>query len=220
VWQPVENRTNSVRRYHLPDGSTLWLHPYSCLHYVADFEQSPERIVSLEGEGFFDVVHNSARPFIIQTGHIQTKVLGTAFNMEAYGNENTIRISLVRGKVAVTNTAASDRIAYTAQLTAGHILVYNKQQQTRSIDTLMKTNSSQWTDGTMVLRNIPVADALQRVAKRYGLQLVYTKNIDLEGKNVNGVFKEQTLDEMLHIILFVSGYQYRLTGKMIEIYKK
>lgn len=218
-WRSIENITSTVQSYHLPDGSGLWLHPHSRLIYTAAFGKATERKVWLEGEGFFDVVHDDTHPFIVQTGRIQTQVLGTAFNMEAYGDENTIRVSLVRGKVAVGDTA-TDKVNTTTQLSAGHVLVYDKQKQHSEIDTLSATSIEQWTDGTIVLQNMPVTAALRRVSKRFGLQLKYAENVKLEGKNVNGVFKDQTLEEMLHIILFVSGYQYRLNEQIIEIYKK
>ncbi len=50
-------------------------------------------MVRLEGEAFFDVTHRPAAPFIVQTGNINTRVLGTAFNIEAYQKEASLRIS-------------------------------------------------------------------------------------------------------------------------------
>jgi ferric-dicitrate binding protein FerR (iron transport regulator) len=187
------------------------------LQYAAGFEQAAARTVQLEGEGFFEVAPDSKRPFLVQAGGIVTKVLGTAFNLEAYNNEQMVRVSLLQGKVAVEDSITGRQPTL---LLPGHQLVYRKNRQTPEMDTLTNTDLHQWTNGAIVLNNIPVADALQRMAHRYKLQLTYAANVQLEGKNVNGAFKEQSLDEMLRIILFVSGYQYKLTTQTIEIYKK
>ena len=218
AWQAVDNVTGNVRAFQLPDGSKIWLHPQSHFYYTRDFGQGHERRVRLEGEAFFDVAHDSERPFIIHSGGIQTRVLGTAFNVEAYGNEDMIRVSLVRGKVAVEDTVNNNADA--TVMTAGHLLVYQKNSRRFGIDTLAAIDTALWTDGTMVLQNIPVTDALKRISNRFGFRLAYDKNVDLQGKNVNGVFRGQTVDEMLRIVLFISGYQYRLKGQTIEVYKK
>jgi ferric-dicitrate binding protein FerR (iron transport regulator) len=214
--QSLNNTTSQVQLYRLPDSSRVWLQPHSRLQYAAGFEQVTTRAVQLEGEGFFEIAPDAKRPFLVQSGGILTKVLGTAFNLEAYAQEQMVRVSLLQGKVAVEDTTTG----HSTLLLPGHQLVYRKEQHSPKMDTLANTDLHQWTNGTIVLNNMPVADALQRMAHRYGLQLIYAAGVHLKGKNVNGVFKEQSLDEMLRIILFVSGYQYKLTAQTIEIYKK
>lgn len=101
------------KQVSLPDGTKVWLSPNSKLTYPDKFEGSARR-VTLEGEAFFEVTHDSSHPFIIKSGQLSTTVLGTSFNVSAYTQQNTINVTLVTGKVAVAlngqNTTRRDTI--------------------------------------------------------------------------------------------------------------
>jgi transmembrane sensor len=84
----------------LGDGTKVWLSPNSKLTYPSQFN-GDKRIVSLEGEAFFEVSHDAAHPFIIQSEQVSTTVLGTSFNVSAYKSQQDINVTLVTGKVAV-----------------------------------------------------------------------------------------------------------------------
>jgi len=87
----IENNHTAIRRITLPDGSQVWLNMYSRLEFDPQQFNRTKRLVKLSGEGFFEVVPslepgstNKKIPFIVQTGSLRTRVLGTAFNIEAY----------------------------------------------------------------------------------------------------------------------------------------
>lgn len=88
------------KQLKLEDGTKVWLSPNSILNYPDKFNGS-QRIVSLEGEAFFEVAHDEHHPFIIKSGSVSTMVLGTSFNVSAYSNQPDINVTLVTGKVAV-----------------------------------------------------------------------------------------------------------------------
>lgn len=93
--------TNGQRKQlKLADGTKVWLGPNSKLNYPSRFT-ADQRLVSLDGEAFFEVVHDAKHPFIIRTGKVSTTVLGTSFNINAYQQKHTINVTLVSGKVAV-----------------------------------------------------------------------------------------------------------------------
>lgn len=85
----------------LPDGTKVMLNAGSTIHIAADFNAS-SRQLTLVGEAFFDVVHNAEKPFIIHTGAMDIKVLGTVFNVRAYPGDKTSETSLLKGSVEVT----------------------------------------------------------------------------------------------------------------------
>lgn len=64
-----------------------------------------ERVVSLEGEAYFNVTKNTEHPFIVKSGNVQVRVLGTEFNMCSYTPDN-VRVTLIEGKVAVSDTCS------------------------------------------------------------------------------------------------------------------
>lgn len=103
------------KQLQLTDGTKVWLSPNSKLSYPAHFE-GKHRLVSLEGEAFFEVAHDAAHPFIIKTGKVNTTVLGTSFNINAYQKQHTINVTLVSGKVAVALNAVNVTLMPNQQL--------------------------------------------------------------------------------------------------------
>src|SRR5439155_2315167 len=85
----------------LPDSTQVWLNAASSLEFPEAF-QSGKREVYLVGEAFFDVKHAENRPFIIHTGNVTTRVVGTAFNIKGYPDQPDVIVSVKRGKVQVS----------------------------------------------------------------------------------------------------------------------
>ena len=86
----------------LSDGTEVLLNSDSRLSYPTVFK-GKERVVSLEGEAYFNVTKNTEHPFIVKSGNVQVRVLGTEFNMCSYTPDN-VRVTLIEGKVAVSDT--------------------------------------------------------------------------------------------------------------------
>ena len=82
----------------LCDGTEVWLNANSKLVYPTAFIEK-ERTVFLEGEAYFKVTKDT-KPFIVKTDYLQTKVLGTEFNVKSYTAEDS-HVTLISGKVQV-----------------------------------------------------------------------------------------------------------------------
>ncbi|HZK64965.1 MAG TPA: FecR family protein [Puia sp.] len=104
----VVTRNGSKTNLLLPDGTTVWLNAGSRLTYDSLYGNEP-REVTLSGEGFFDVVKNPQKPFIIHTGKINIRVLGTIFNVKSYPEEKTIETSLIQGSIEVSFSDSSSK---------------------------------------------------------------------------------------------------------------
>ena len=76
------------------------------ISYLRDFGKN-ERRVQLDGEGYFQVAHDTRRTFIVQVGELEVKVLGTVFNVCAYNNEQDVTVVLLEGKVSVQTPSSS-----------------------------------------------------------------------------------------------------------------
>ncbi len=104
----ISTKRGSKSKVQLPDGSEVWLNADSRITYKENF-QGQNREVQLQGEAFFDVARDDARPFIIHTPSIDVRVLGTAFNVRAYADEKNTETSLIRGSVEITLVKSPDR---------------------------------------------------------------------------------------------------------------
>lgn len=92
---------NQVEEDRLPDGTQVALNQFSAL----TFEEQPERNVrkvKLTGDAFFEVEHDTTRPFLVTTENVSIEVLGTDFYVDARANQPRIEVIVQSGEVAVT----------------------------------------------------------------------------------------------------------------------
>ena len=91
--------TTEVKTVKLPDGSQAWLNSNSTLSYSPSFTQN--RIVHLNGEGYFIVITDAKHPFSVQTKNVNTQVIGTSFNIKE--EDSTVSVTVAKGKVKMTD---------------------------------------------------------------------------------------------------------------------
>ena len=107
IW--IERITNPGQKLNLTlrDGSKVTVNSVSKISYPEDFGNEA-RNIKLEGEAYFEVTNDPTRPFSVRSSNITTTVLGTIFNINAYSLNNNIVISLLEGKVKVSNQNVSE----------------------------------------------------------------------------------------------------------------
>lgn len=97
----VSTKNGSKSKIELPDGTQVWLNAGSKLIYDENYGKQYRKL-QLVGEAYFDVVHNAEMPFIVKTGAMNIKVLGTAFNVRSYPDDATSEATLIRGSIEVS----------------------------------------------------------------------------------------------------------------------
>lgn len=149
----------------LDDGSTVWLNAESRLEYPSHFV-GKERRVRLHGEAYFDIAHNAEAPFIIETKDMQTRVLGTEFNLCAYSSQNA-HVTLIKGSVEVKSHKGK-----AARITPGEDARLNADGSFA----LAQVDVSQyvyWKDGFFYFDNTPLADIMQDIGRWYNVNIVF-----------------------------------------------
>ena len=91
----------------LPDGTKVWMNSDSKLTYPVDFSKK-RRLVKLEGEAYFDVVHDENNKFIVNTGTVNVLVHGTSFSVTDYPTDSFISVALEKGSVSVETSREHD----------------------------------------------------------------------------------------------------------------
>ncbi|MFT3935846.1 MAG: FecR domain-containing protein [Chitinophagaceae bacterium] len=196
---------------HLPDGSTVILNESSRLNYPSAFN-GKTRDVYLTGEGFFDIQHNPRQPFMVHTGKIAVKVLGTAFNIKTQAGNQNVEVTVTRGKVQVLNEdksigiiTASQQLQYTAA--TGEV------QQT-VVDTLPVLA---WKPAEILYNDISMEEMANRLEERFGLQVQFS-NPTVKKCHVTATFSEDDLpEEILAVVCAVTKSDYTINNKTITI---
>jgi transmembrane sensor len=203
VTRIVNTANKTMKAITLPDGTQVWLNMGSELQYNAAFNKQDRRI-TLSGEAFFEVAANANKPFIVSAGNIDTKVLGTGFNIEAYSNESEIRVSLVHGKVAIEDKKHAGRLTV---LHPNEMMRYSKLHNNWQIEPVVGKNARLWTVGGLVFNEVLLMEAIERIKKRYDLNIQYNPAL-LDGKKVTATLLFTRWQSSLETILFVHDLQY------------
>lgn len=226
----------TIREISLPDGSIIHLNEDSKIAYNDDFNDKT-REIWLTGEAFFDVAKNKDKPFVIHTGKVNIKVLGTAFNVRFYRGEQTVETSLVRGSVEITVTddptqkyllAPNQKlvIPIVEKDTAESAVVkteykegiYSSLQPVQDVyskDTVIAELS--WIEGKLAFSKTSFKDLAVRLEKRFNTSFVFEdkRTEDLE---FTGVFYRQTLAQALNRLSIAAPFRYRLEDSTVYIF--
>jgi ferric-dicitrate binding protein FerR (iron transport regulator) len=177
-------------KFTLPDGTTGFLNSGSTLEYPVQF--SNDRKVKLTGEAFFDVHHDAEHPFIVNTANLSTKVLGTQFNVIAYGTENSEEIILEQGSVEIYSKQGEKL----ATLQPDQRLALNTATRQYKTNRVEAEQYVSWTEGKLVFRN----ESMQLVADRLGRW--YNVEFEIEDEELlNYAFRATFIDEQLEEVL-------------------
>jgi ferric-dicitrate binding protein FerR (iron transport regulator) len=207
----IASDDHHIKSVILPDGTTVILNLSSSLTYPSDYNQK-ERRVTLIGEGYFKVTTNGQRPFIVQSGGLETQVLGTAFNIEAHNNSAQTRIALTSGKILVYPI---HRPQQKKLLEPGQLLRYDPA--TGAIATRTFTiNAASWTTGGLSFNGIPLSEALRKLEQHYHIHLQYRES-QLTGKTVTAAMDKTSWQNALSAILFPHDLTYKVKNGMVII---
>ena len=205
-----KHRTNitaaraEIKKVLLPDGSNVWLNAESKISFLNNFSGS-SREVWLEGEAYFDVAHDSTRAFLIHSGRLTTRVLGTAFNIDAYNKNRNIVVSVTRGKVAVGDAQTKTM----ATLLPGKQVDYNVKTQSFQVNRVDAASLSEWRTGKLVYKNTPFEEIAQRLERKFNVQISFT-DARIGKCKLTAMFDEKVpLDDILKMLCKVNGTQYK-----------
>lgn len=151
----------------LSDGTVVLLNADSKITFPTRFTGN-KRTVKLVGEAYFKVSKNKHRPFIVETGNLYTKVLGTEFNLKAYPHSD-VNVTLIKGSVAV-NAEGKE-----VMLKPGENAEYseNKDIEVTTVDT---EGYIQWKDGYFYFDNVPLIDVVRDLGRWYNVNIEIRNN--------------------------------------------
>lgn len=195
----VANNPENTNEYILPDGSVVTLNSHSKIIFPKHFK-GEIREVTITGEAFFDVKPNPEKPFIINAGEAQVKVLGTSFNVSAYPENDKVEVVVETGKVQVS-CKQNDSIEEPEQifLTDGEKGTLrekeNKLQKSRNTD----SNYLAWKTRNLVFEETPMKQVIGHLKK------VYHINIEVENEEINEMlltaeFEKKPVDFVLNVV--------------------
>ncbi len=148
----------------LADGSVVWLNSGSTLQYSTAFN-AHNRVVTLEGEGYFEVKQNEGIPFTVRTQGYDVVVKGTKFNVSAYEEDPFISTTLIEGKVTVNYRDES------IDMCPGEEMTLDKHTGELQHSFVNASQAKSWTDNQLIDDNISFQELMKRLSRRFDVQI-------------------------------------------------
>ena len=161
-------------QYHLTlsDGTGVWLNDSSSVRFPAVF-QGDARTVQITGEVYFEVAKDSRRPFRVQQGGMTIEVLGTNFNVNAYGDENTVKVTLLEGSVRVSDPG----ISLARIIRPGQQLQIDRKGHTRVVDGVNLHQVVAWKNNLFWFEDDDIRTIMRQVSRWYDVNVEVQGNI-------------------------------------------
>jgi len=189
----------------LIEGTTITLNADSKLKYSSDYGND-SREIYLQGEAYFEVSHNPAKPFVVHSGPISTTVLGTKFNVKAFPKDDDIKVSLVEGKVKVSKKSTTG-INRKIILSPNKQLNYNKTSNSEIVSSFKLLNVIGWKDNILKFDDEPFENILNCLERAYGIQFEL-KDTTLVNYKITANFKQASFRTILQVIKNLTNVNY------------
>lgn len=193
----------------LADGTKVWLNAASSIRYPTAFT-GIDRQVELNGEAYFEVAHNRAKPFKVKSGGQVVEVLGTHFNINSYSDESSVKTDLLEGSVKISANAK------TMLLRPGQESVFSRSE------ILVQQANTQaaiaWKNGIFSFNHAELPTVMREIARWYDLEVSYEGAVP--AASITGTVDRNVNASQFFQILKDLDIHFKIRGKRITIMEK
>ena len=202
----------TTTRLTLEDGSHVLLSANSRLEYPKEFSSQGSRTVNLTGEARFEVTKAAYRPFIVSADKMQTQVLGTVFDVNAYPG-NAPAVTLYQGRVKVGKAASPIE----KEIVPGQCATLTTSGDIRLAKATL-TEKEGWTKDEFYYDNTEMITVLQNIGTWYNISVI-CHSADLLHKRVHFRFSRNVpIKTLLNVLndLGIAHFQYKDKQIVVE----
>lgn len=210
----VQSPRGEKSRIILADGTVVWLNSESQLIYSNDFN-GEVRLVTLSGEGYFDVKKDPSRPFIVRTPSADIKVFGTRFNVSSYPNEQQTETTLEEGKIGVYIAGKCNPVV----VNPGQRFIFNKQTGETSLKQVDTDLYTSWSENKLRFDNALFRDVVKKLERWYDVKIFLDKDL-VYSERYTMCIKTESLREVLKRIRLTTPMSYKIDEEKVFIYPK
>jgi len=207
----ISTPAGSTTRLTLPDGSSVWLNNSSRIVYSQGFGVT-DRVLKLEGEGYFDVEHNEDLPFEISTDDINLRVLGTQFNLRNYSEDESVSVTLIKGSVRLDNNHNTQSL----NLAPNEQMVFDKATNQMRKISVNASMSNSWTHNVLSYDDVTLQQIVNDLMRAYNVKIEMPDEI--KDYTFYGTFNKETdsVEDILGALALADQMSYTYqNGKYI-----
>lgn len=177
----------------LPDGSKVWLNAASSIRYSLQ-TNGKERLVELSGEAYFDVVHNVRQPFRVKVGDRIFEDIGTQFNINAYGDEASLKATVLEGSVKASTTRQS------ALLVADQQASIAAGSQQILVSLVHAADAASWKNGFFSFSHDNLSTVMRQLSRWYNVEIDYQHGAADQTSFTGSIERNLTLAQVLKLL--------------------
>lgn len=202
--QIVEVGVGQQVKLTLPDSTVVILNSNSKFSYPTSFG-TESRVVTLDGEGYFDVCHDESHPFIVRTKQFDVKVLGTVFNVMAYSNSPAIETTLLEGSVQMSSFDNEYSVRLRPLQKASYV-----DQVGLTISTIDTTDVVSWKEGIITFKDEPLSKVFQSLEQYYRVKFIFERQ-QMDHLYCTGKFAiTSDIDHIVKVLAKANSFSYEM----------
>jgi ferric-dicitrate binding protein FerR (iron transport regulator) len=215
----------------LPDGSKAWLNAASSITFPTAFT-GKKRMVQITGEVYFEVSHDAVKsesgvqrkPFIVYVDSFPgsrgagaaIEVMGTHFNVNAYGDEPVIKTTLLEGRVKVSNLFQQvPGIARSVSLTPGQQAQINGDGQLEVLKYADIQEVMAWHKDLFIFNDLDIKLLMKQLARQYDYDVKFREPVS--GHYTLSVTRQTPIDQVLKVLEFAGGVHFKVEERKIIV---
>ena len=211
------NKTNTIvfetgirmDSLNLVDGSTIYLSPGTTISYRENFNRKSRNVTLQKGNAFFKVAKNPDKPFIVESGELETKVLGTSFNILMHPNE--CKVTVHTGRVNVSSSKCSVNLEPFQEVSYS----YNDQNLTER--SFSRDELVVWYTDDIQLQNVKLSQVMEILQHKFGIQIKNAQGIPLKNKVTVFIGKDDSMSGVLNQLNYITDLKFEENENVITI---
>ena len=211
AYNEICSSVDAITKVTLPDGSSVWLNHSSSLKYPTMFHGN-SRTVELIGEGYFEVAHNTEKPFIVTAGAIDIKALGTTFNVMAYPEEDRIETSLIEGCVELQREGPYVKLIPLVKMRPTDLAIFQKSNNVFTVRTISDDRYFSWKEGNIVFNKEPIGEVAKKLSRWFNVE-IQINDPRLNELTYTGTFVDETLPQVMELMAMISPVSYTISDR-------
>jgi ferric-dicitrate binding protein FerR (iron transport regulator) len=228
--------------FTLSDGTIVTLNAGSKLKYDNHFG-TKDRIVQLEGEGYFKVAKDANKPFTVKTSHLDVRALGTEFNVKAYLNEKTIETTLVEGSIKIEQVNENGKVKETILKPNQKLTFFKDDSTLNNINRPAKKNRNDvktlkvqksvefpglvtenvniepvisWKENRWIFEKQSLSQIAVELERRFNVQIIFESE-QLKAFRFTGILLAEPIEQVLEVMSISAPINFKLKGSVVTL---
>ncbi|MBF4494137.1 FecR family protein [Flavobacterium sp. MR2016-29] len=201
-------KTSSIpKSIKLSDGSKIYLAANSLFQYPEKFEGEERKVSLIKGNAFFEIAKDKRHPFIIASGELKTKVVGTSFHIQL--SKSKCEVIVVTGKVNVTSKGQS------VDLVPHEEALFESQKLTKQLAD--KAYLVNWYSTDVMLNQTTLKQVITILQYKYGVSFQFKNEQVLATPLTVFIKKDATLENVLEQINYITNLKFKVYGEIVKV---